>query len=80
VVTRRIAEDVMHDSTDRAMAVEEMERLKQRRHTSLPRELLAFVLSTKKYWVLPILLVIGLLGVLAFLSSTPIAPFIYPLF
>ena len=70
----------MHDATRHTKVAEEMEQLKQRRQASLPRELLAFVLGTKKYWVLPILLIVGLLGVLTFLSSSAVAPFIYPLF
>ncbi len=43
-------------------------------------EFIAFLKENKKWWLLPILLVIGLLGVLVFFSGTPIAPFIYTLF
>ena len=38
----------MHDATRHTKVAEEMEQLKQRRQASLPRELLAFVLGTKK--------------------------------
>ncbi len=39
-----------------------------------------FLLHNKKWWLLPILLVMLAVGVLAALSATPIAPFIYTLF
>ena len=70
----------MEDSANQRKIAAEMERLKEGSQASLPRELLAFVLNSKKYWMLPILLVMGLLGALALLSSSGLAPFIYPLF
>jgi hypothetical protein len=47
---------------------------------SLIREFLEFLGQNKKWWMLPILLVMLLLGILIFLSSTAVAPFIYTLF
>jgi hypothetical protein len=47
---------------------------------SLVREFLEFLGQNKKWWMLPILLVMLLLGILIFLSSTAVAPFIYTLF
>jgi hypothetical protein len=47
---------------------------------SLAREFLEFLGQNKKWWMLPILLVMLLLGLLIFLSSTAVAPFIYTLF
>lgn len=47
---------------------------------SLIGEFWGFLKVNKKWWLLPLLLVIGLLGTLVFLSSTPVAPFIYTLF
>ena len=38
-----------------------------------------FLKHNKKWWLLPILLALLLLGVLVVLSGTAIAPFIYPL-
>ena len=70
----------MDNTTRRATAASEMEQLSQQRQASLPRELLLFILGSKKYWLLPILLIMGLLGTLAFLGSSGVAPFIYPLF
>jgi hypothetical protein len=44
-------------------------------------EFWCFLMHNKKWWLLPILVVILLLGVLAFLSTnSAIAPFIYTLF
>ncbi|WP_166821177.1 DUF5989 family protein [Thalassoroseus pseudoceratinae] len=39
-----------------------------------------FLRHNKKWWMLPILLVLLLLGVLVMLSGSVAAPFIYPLF
>jgi hypothetical protein len=45
------------------------------------RELWGFLRVRKKYWLLPIIIVMLLLGVLIVLSSgSAIAPFIYTLF
>lgn len=52
-------------------------KLKRR---SFASEFLGFLGSTKKYWLLPIVVGLGLLAVLIALGSTPAAPFIYTLF
>lgn len=46
----------------------------------LIRELWGFLNENKKWWLLPILLTLLVLGLLIFLSSTAAAPFIYTLF
>jgi hypothetical protein len=43
-------------------------------------EFLGYLRQTKKWWMLPILIVMLCLGVLALLVSSPVAPFIYTLF
>jgi hypothetical protein len=43
-------------------------------------ELWDFLVHNKKWWLLPIFVVLGLVGVLVLLSSSAAAPFIYPLF
>ena len=43
-------------------------------------ELLAFLKDNKKWWLLPILIVLFLVGVLVVLGGTGAAPFIYTLF
>ena len=43
-------------------------------------ELWDFLVHNKKWWLLPIFIVLGLVGALVLLSSSAAAPFIYPLF
>ncbi|HQW19329.1 MAG TPA: DUF5989 family protein [Rhodocyclaceae bacterium] len=44
-------------------------------------ELLTFLLARKKYWLLPIMLVLALLGGLVVLGKgSAVAPFIYTIF
>lgn len=47
---------------------------------SLISEFWNFIKANKKWWLLPILFVLGLLGILVFFAGTPAAPFIYTLF
>lgn len=47
---------------------------------SLIAEFWDFLAHNKKWWLLPILIVMLLLGTLIFLSGTAAAPFIYTLF
>lgn len=44
------------------------------------KEFVLFILENKAWWLVPIAIVLGLLGVLAVLTSTGAAPFIYTLF
>ena len=47
----------------------------------LAREFLAFLKDQKKYWLVPIILVLLLFGMLLlFAQSSAVAPFIYTLF
>ena len=48
--------------------------------TGFARELLAFMKANKKWWLVPIVLSLLLLGVLAVVGGSAAAPFIYPLF
>jgi drug/metabolite transporter superfamily protein YnfA len=43
-------------------------------------ELWGFLKTNKKWWLLPILVVLLIFGLLILLSSTGVAPFIYTLF
>ncbi len=43
-------------------------------------EFAEFLLHNKKWWLIPLLLVLALLTLFAFLGSSPLAPFIYPIF
>lgn len=44
------------------------------------RELWAFLKVRKKYWLVPILVIMLLLGLLLTLAQSSVAPFIYTLF
>lgn len=44
------------------------------------REFWQFLRESKKWWLLPILLVLMALVALVMLAASPAAPFIYPLF
>ena len=58
----------------------EFEKLNQQKQASLVQEFFHFILQNKAWWMVPIVVVLGLMSVLAFLSTTGVAPFIYPLF
>ena len=58
----------------------ELARLAKHKRTSLLAEFWLFLKYNKKWWLLPILIVLLLLGLLVLLGGTAIAPFIYPLF
>ncbi len=48
---------------------------------SLIREFIAFAAHEKKWWMIPLIAVLLLVGVLlVFASGSPLAPFLYPLF
>ena len=48
---------------------------------SLAKEFILFIKHEKKWWLIPLITVILLVGVvIIFASSSPLAPFIYPLF
>ena len=46
----------------------------------LGREMMDMLFKRKRWWLLPILIVLALVGVLLVLGSTGAAPFIYSLF
>ena len=48
--------------------------------TGMVSEFWYFLGRTKKWWLLPIVVVLVVFGVLVFLSGTAAAPFIYTLF
>ncbi len=47
---------------------------------SLAREFWLFITENKKWWMIPILLIMSLVGLLMLLTATGAAPFIYTLF
>ena len=59
----------------------EFERLAtEERRPSALGEIWEFLSVNKKWWLLPIVLALGFMGVLIALSTGPAAPFIYTLF
>ncbi len=56
------------------------ERAADNARSSLVQEFVFFLSENKKWWLSPILVVLGLVGVLIVLGSTGAAPFIYTLF
>ena len=56
------------------------EELSRQERTSLAGEFVDFLKHNKKWWLLPIILILLGLGLLVLLSSSAVAPFIYPLF
>jgi hypothetical protein len=57
-----------------------LEDLAQSPQPGLVAELFDFLKHNKKWWLMPILIVLGLFGVLAMLAGSSVAPFIYTLF
>jgi hypothetical protein len=69
----------MSDTTSSAQS--EFERAAaEAKGESLLSEFWTFLAHNKKWWLLPIVIVMLLLGTLIFLSSTAATPFIYTLF
>ena len=58
----------------------EFENAGQEESTGIVGEFVAMIKQNKKYWLIPIILILLLIGVLIILGSTAAAPFIYTLF
>ena len=56
------------------------EQLSKEKRSSVIGEFWEFLKHNKKWWLLPIIVILLGLGLLVLLSSSAIAPFIYPLF
>ena len=59
---------------------EEFLQAAQQEERGLISEFIMFMAENKLWWLTPILVVFGLLGVLLVLGATGVAPFIYTLF
>ena len=59
---------------------DDFQRLAESRRTGFVAEFFGFLRQNRKWWMLPMLVVILLLGALVLLGGTPLAPFIYTLF
>ena len=58
----------------------EFERAAAEQRVGLVAEFLGFLAENKKWWLLPILIAVVLLGALVILGGTGAGPFIYTLF
>ena len=64
----------------RPASAESFEAAAGQARVSLLRELWAFLMENKAWWLAPILIVLALVGALALFGGTGAAPFIYTLF
>ena len=67
----------MTDDKTSPSAAQEFQSESQRSRSGFFAELWGFLKHNKKWWLLPILIVIGLVGALAAFSATGAGPFIY---
>ena len=71
-------------SKDSGKQESEFEKAKEGKQASLLREFVDFVLDNKKWWLVPIFLVLFLFALIVVLGatvgSTGVAPFIYTIF
>jgi len=44
------------------------------------KEIISFIVETKKWWLVPILFVLLIIGLLVIFADSAVAPFIYSLF
>ena len=58
----------------------DFEKAAQEKQGNLVSEFIGFLGKTKKFWLLPLIIVMLMLAGLLILSSTAAAPFIYTLF
>ncbi|MHC4266683.1 MAG: DUF5989 family protein [Planctomycetota bacterium] len=58
----------------------QFDELAQQGRTGIISEFWEFLKHNKKWWLLPILITLLLLGLIVLLGGTALAPFIYPLF
>jgi hypothetical protein len=60
--------------------VQKFEQAGRRPPPGLVREFFLFLRANKKFWLIPLLTVLFLIGLVAVLGGTAAAPFIYSLF
>ncbi len=59
---------------------ESFQKAAEQKPVSLGREIFEMLRHNKKYWMIPIIIVLLLFGLLLILGTTGAAPFIYTLF
>ena len=58
----------------------DFEKASQEKQGSLVSEFIGFLKQNKKFWLLPLIIVMLILAALLVLTSSSVAPFIYTLF
>ena len=64
----------------RELAAREFQRAAKARSGTFAGEVWTFLRENRKWWLLPLIVVLVLVGALVVLSTTAVAPFIYTLF
>jgi hypothetical protein len=65
----------------KAQELNEFEKAAQQSEKQgIVREFFGFLSANKKWWLLPVVICLLILGLLVFLSGTGFAPFVYSLF
>ncbi len=73
----------MNDRNDKPQSEDRQDFLREAEadRTGLVGEFIDFLKHNKKWWMIPIILAVAVIGLLVFLSASPAAaPFIYTLF
>lgn len=70
----------MPDQTPEPEKESEFERQASEASVGTMRELYDFMRHNKKWWLIPVIVMLVLVGVLVVLSGTALAPFVYTLF
>ncbi len=73
----------MSDKPERKTRSDEAEsfvRQSEERAHGVMRETFDFLANNKKWWLLPIIVALVLVGIVILVGSSPASPFIYPLF
>jgi Family of unknown function (DUF5989) len=63
-----------------ANAPDDFEAQARQRPQGALRQFISFALNNKKWWLTPVIVVLVLVGLLAVLGGSGVAPFIYSLF
>ncbi|MCB9847533.1 MAG: hypothetical protein H6814_03870 [Phycisphaeraceae bacterium] len=70
-----------HDETDPETTPVQQPTLDEAgENVGLARELVELILTNKKWWLAPVVIVLLVIGVLVAVGSTALAPYLYPLF
>ena len=68
------------ENTENKSAADDFAQAAGEAQMGILAELWDFLLHNKKWWITPIIVMLLLVGLIVFLSATPVAPFIYTIF